>query len=237
MSDRFGLRNSPFKYYVNDTSTNNDVYTTAIGSDTNFGFFPWAPKLNLTTLLEEVDLEPTDEVYIDTGIYRMNEPNPPWMSSTNTPIVWQSSDGGSEGQAVLVRGSWHADGSLFMATNRFFADGFFFMDADYVDLRNLRFSGESLYFEGTGLVVSNFAVTNGPIAGVAMNIESDESSFIDLQIDRCSVALSGQGNRLERMRQRWGGSEIVGTNVTLINSVVFVTNALQTGVWSTPPAR
>ena len=230
ISDRFGLRNSPFKYYINDTSTVNDVYTTAIGNDANLGFFPWVPKLNLTALLEEVDLEPTDEVYIDTGTYRMNEPNPPWMSDTNTPIVWQSSDGGNAGQPVLVRGSWHADGSTFKATNRFFAGGIFFMDANYVDLRNLRFSGESLFFEGAGLVVSNWAVTNGPIAGVALSIETDDASFIDLQVDRCSVELSGQGNRIERMRQRWGASEIVGTNVTLLNSVVYVTNALQTGV-------
>ena len=104
------------------------------------------------------------------------------------------------------------------------------MDADYVDLRNLRFSGESLFFEGVGLVVSNWAVTNGPIAGVALSIKTDDSTFIDLQIDRCSVELSGQGNRLERMQQRWGGAEIVGTNVTLLNSVVYTTNALQTGV-------
>ncbi len=226
----FGLRNSPFRYYLNDTSRVNDVYTDAIGNDCNMGFYPGAPKLTLGALLEDVDLEPTDLVYVDTGVYLMNEPNPPWLTDTNMPIRWEASDGGGEGERVLVNGSTHPDGSVFLATNRFAVNGFFFLDADFVELKNLQFSGESISFSGNGLVVSNLVVTNGFNPTVSFQIRSDSSVFEDLRVDRAGVTLSGNSNRVERMHQRWGETTIVGTNVTMLRSSIFTTSHLRTGV-------
>ena len=224
----FGLRNSPFKYYVNDDSTNNDVYATAPGDDLNMGFYTAAPKLSLITLLQDVDLEPTDIVYIDTGLY--------WMADTNTPIRWESSDGGTTGQVVVVRGSTHPDGSRFITTTNFVPTpngerGFFYVEASFVDMRNLRFEGESINFKGSSLVVSNLSLTNR--AGgypVAMNMRSDKSTFENIQIDRSSFSLSGQSNAVRRLVQRWGEAEIIGTNDVLRNSVVFTTNSGRTGL-------
>lgn len=51
----FGLRNNPFKYYVNDLSTANDIYAAGPGDDANMGFYPAAPKLTLGGLLADVD--------------------------------------------------------------------------------------------------------------------------------------------------------------------------------------
>ena len=226
----FGLRNSPFRYYLNDTSRVNDVYTDAIGNDCNMGFYPAAPKLTLNALLEDVDLEPTDMVFIDTGVYLMSEPNPPWMTDTNSPIRWEASDGGREGELVLVNGSTHPDGSLFLTTNRFATGGFFFMGADYVELNHLRFSGESLSFAGRGLTVSNLHMTNGFNPIVALSLRADASVFQDLRVDRANVTLSGNGNRVDRMHQRWGETAIVGTNVTMLRSSIFTTSHLKTGV-------
>ena len=56
-------------YYVNDSSTNGNVYTTAVGNDGNNGLTPATPKLSLTNLLSSVGLLPGDTVYLDTGIY------------------------------------------------------------------------------------------------------------------------------------------------------------------------
>ena len=223
----FGLRNSPFTYYLNDTSTNNDVYTTSVGSDGNLGFYPAAPKLTLQALLEAVDLEATDRVFIDTGIYRMNETNLPWRTDTNTPIVWDASDGGKEGpnQAVVVRGSHHPDGSHFVATNRFSTGGFFFLNASFVDMRDLWFAGESIQIAGEGLTVSNLVLTNG-----SMRVASDGAVFENVRVDRGAFSLSGQGTRVKLMQQRWGEADIVGTNVTMLNSVVYTTNAMRTGL-------
>ncbi len=214
----FGLRNSPFKYYVNDTSTVNDVYTTAIGSDTNMGFYPAAPKLSLIALLGDVDLEPTDEVYVDTGVYH--------LADTNTPILWEASDGGEEGESVSAYGSTHADGSRFLATNRFSTGGAFFMEASYVDMQDLQFVGEAMEFKGTGLEIRNLALSNG-----SMRVTSVDSTFEDVQIDRGSLSLSGQGNVIDRLAQRWGETAIIGTNAIMRHSVIFTTNYSKTGVW------
>ncbi|NCA81758.1 MAG: hypothetical protein EOM72_03315 [Opitutae bacterium] len=227
----FGLRNSPFTYYLNDTSRVNDVYTDAVGDNTNMGFYAAAPKLTLKALLEEVDLEPTDRIFVDTGIYQLSEPNLPWMTDTNTPIRWEASDGGEppdgEGnsRSVVFQGSTHPDGSHFVTTNKFPAGAFFFMEASHVDMRDLWFAGESMQFTGTGLVGSNLFLTNG-----SMWVASDMSVFENIQVDRGSFTLSGQGNQVKLLRQRWGEAAIVGTNVTMMNSVVYTTNQMRTGV-------
>lgn len=213
----FGLRNSPFKYYLNDASTVNDVYTGTIGHDDNWGYFPWAPKLTLQALLEAIDLEPTDEVYIDTGIY--------YMSDTNRPIVWEASNGGAPGQPVLVRGSTHADGSWFVATNMFVTPYFFSMAANHVDMRDLRFSGENMEFQGSGIQARNVVLSNG-----TLRLLGNGSVFEGIQLDRGSFSLSGQSNRVERLRQRWGETAMVGSNVSLHYSVVYTTNSGRTGL-------
>ncbi len=216
-SETWGLRNSPFKYYVNDESTNNDVYATAIGCDTNTGYYPRSPKLTMVSLLADIDLEPTDIVYVDTGNH--------YMQGTNTPIRWEASDGGENGQPVLIRGSTNAAGSWIVATNRFSAGGFFFMEASHMDMRLVNFAGESIQFLGGHVTVSNMALTNG-----SMLVRSDASTFKNVRLDRGSLSLSGVSNRIERMIQRWGETAIVGTNVALVQSVVFTTNSFKTGV-------
>lgn len=221
----FGLRNSPFKYYVNDASTDGDVYCTRPGNDDNYGFDVDIPKLTLQELLGVIDLEPTDHVYVDTGLYE--------MADTNNPIVWGSGDSGAPGQAIEVFGS--PNGSWFDAPSDFAPIGsdraFFFLNGSYVNLRHLRFRGESLIFRGNGLVVSNVVVTNR--AGgfpVSLRVRGDGIRLRDLQIDRGALTLSGLSNRVERMRQRWGETEIVGTNATLVNSAILTTNANRTGI-------
>ena len=223
----FGLRNKPFKYYVNDASTNNDVYCTAPGDDENYGDDVDIPKLTLQSLLGEIDVEPSDQVYVDTGLYD--------MSDTNNPIVWGSGDAGLAGQSVEVRGSTHPDGSRFVAPFNFVPVGqeraMLFMRANYVDARNLRFEGESLVFTGNGLVVSNLALTNRAGEGtVSLRMRGNSSRFLGLQLTRSSLLLSGESNRVERLRQRWGETELFGTNVVLVNSAVMTTNASRTGI-------
>jgi hypothetical protein len=213
----FGLRNSPFKYYLNDDSTVDDVYTDVPGHDDHWGFFPWAPKLTLQALLEAIDLEPTDEVYIDTGLY--------YMTDTNLPIVWEASNGGEAGGPVVVQGSTHASGSWFITTNRFVTPYFFYMGASHVDMRDLRFRGENMEFRGDGLAVQRLVLTNG-----AMRLLGNSSQFEDVQLDRGTLSLSGQSNRVERLQQRWGETEMVGTNVSLLHSVVYTTNNARTGL-------
>lgn len=223
----FQLRNRPFTYYLNDDSTVNDVFTTnAPGNDANLGFYPAAPKRDLISLLEIVDLEAGDQVYIDTGIY--------YLADTNRPVVWGTAQSGKAGEEVMIRGSWHPDGSWFVATNNFVPygnnQGFFFMEANHVDMESVHFRGESIDFRGDGLKIRGVTLTNRPGKQVSMQLRGNSNRFEDIQVDRGSLTLAGQGNRLERLRQRWGQTTIVGTNAVLMNSVVYSTNALSTGV-------
>ena len=61
-------------YYLNDGSITDDVYTTSVGNDSNSGTSPGLPKrtLNGTSGILDIDLEPGDTVYIDTGLYTLN---------------------------------------------------------------------------------------------------------------------------------------------------------------------
>ncbi|NCD23099.1 MAG: hypothetical protein EOL90_09190, partial [Spartobacteria bacterium] len=221
----FGLRNSPFKYYVNDEATEGDVFTVAPGHDENLGFFPDIPKLTLQDLLGSIDVEPTDQVYIDTGTYVMDD--------TNNPIIWGTGDEGAPGMPIDVFGS--PSGTWFEATGDFAPiasdRAFFYMDANYANMHNLRFRGESLIFRGNGLIASNLVLTNrmsGP--PVSLNVRGNGVRFRDLQLDRGGMVLSGNSNRIERMRQRWGETQIIGTNATLVNSAILTTTPNRTGI-------
>lgn len=224
--DYFGLRNSPFKYYLNDTSMVNDVYTTAPGFDApRRGTHPGAPLLNLRYLLSQRQLGAGDYLYVDTGVYRISEPNAPWFNSTNTATRWENSDEGEGGLPVICRGSYHVDGSRFLTTNRFVGGACFFLEASHVDMQDLMWHGDNIEFSGDGLAVRNLSLTNG-----SFEQWGDYSVFEDLKVDRGSVVLYGSDNRVSRMVQLRGETLVVGTNVTMLNSVIYTTNTVRTGV-------
>jgi hypothetical protein len=91
----FALRQGgSIPYYVNNLSTQGDVYCTSPGSDVNTGYLPSTPKATLQGLLDEVDLEPGDVVYMDTGTYAIN-----------VTTLWGELDGGNVTNPVILRGS------------------------------------------------------------------------------------------------------------------------------------
>jgi C1A family cysteine protease len=59
-------------YYVNDGSIDHDTWCTAPGSSTNDGLTPGAPKLGLDDVLVTYDIEPGDQILVDTGSYNPN---------------------------------------------------------------------------------------------------------------------------------------------------------------------
>ncbi|MGQ9574013.1 MAG: Ig-like domain-containing protein, partial [Thermoguttaceae bacterium] len=66
-----GLKLEGEYYYVNDGSTVNDQWCTAVGDDANDGRSPARPKATVQAILATYDLEPGDVVYIDTGTYSL----------------------------------------------------------------------------------------------------------------------------------------------------------------------
>jgi Right handed beta helix region/Periplasmic copper-binding protein (NosD) len=213
-----GLRNSPFTYYLNDVYTNNDVYCSAPGSDTNKGYYSASPLLTLEHMLATNDFQPGDLVFIDTGTYVFTD--------TNSAILWANSDGGEEGQPVVVRGSTHSNGSHIIGDGHFSQRAFFFMEASYIDMSDVNFASAPIEFSGQSLMISNLWMTNGNVG-----VYSHYSSFGNIRLDRGSLLMSGRENEIDRMQQRWGESTLIGTNVTVQRSVVYTTNALRTGIW------
>ncbi len=91
----FALRQGgSIPYYINNLSTQGDVFCTSPGNDGNTGYLPSTPKATLQALLDDIDLEPGDVVYMDTGTYAIN---------VNT--LWGELDGGTVTNPVILRGS------------------------------------------------------------------------------------------------------------------------------------
>ena len=212
---RFGLRNSPFTYYLNDLSLEGDIYTTGIGNDENLGCYPAAPRLTLQSLLENEDFEPTDRILVDTGVYSLGD--------TNHPIVWEAADSGEEGNPVVLMGS--TNGSQFVASKPFAAGHIFSSEASWLDIRDIAMLGGRVVFSGLGLVVSNLSVSNGTLA-----IQSEDSAFRDVNIYRGTATVAGKDNTVSGLEARWGTMDLTGTDVTVMNSLVYVTNASATGI-------
>ena len=81
-------------FYVNDSSSSNDNWCDAAGSDVNDGLYLTSPKASVQAILSSYDLGAGDVVLIDTGDYAL----------TNSVTV-TSSDGGALGNPVIFLGS------------------------------------------------------------------------------------------------------------------------------------
>ncbi len=98
-------------YYVNDASTNNDQYCTAIGAGNNNGISPNAPLNSLAEVFKRNLLKPGDTVYVDTGSYAL---------STN--VVIDAAHAGTADSPIRIIGT--RGGSVFIRntsgiTNRY----------------------------------------------------------------------------------------------------------------------
>ncbi len=60
------------EFYVNDGDLTNDEYSTAVGNDANDGLTPATPKATLQAILATYDLGDGDTVFVDTGLYALD---------------------------------------------------------------------------------------------------------------------------------------------------------------------
>ncbi len=92
-AETFTVPENTTTFYVNDSSTAGDMYTTAPGSNRNDGRIASAPKPNPLNLLRTYTLGPTDKLFIDTGVYPLF-----------TPMVLSGTIGVGDGQGFVVTG-------------------------------------------------------------------------------------------------------------------------------------
>ncbi len=131
-------------YYVNDASTSGDVYCNAAGSDSTGTGAIDAPYATLTNLLAQIDLEPGDTVYIDTGSY------------PDTTVAVTTNDQGSAASWVTFQGSTNeAAGGTHLSRPSSTADEIFYLTGQYIRLRNM-----TLYNPSADLTVYDNAGRN-----------------------------------------------------------------------------
>lgn len=63
----FVQKSAATTFYVNDNSTKGDIYTTAIGNDSNDGISVGSPKLSISATYQKA--QKGDTIIIDTGSY------------------------------------------------------------------------------------------------------------------------------------------------------------------------
>ncbi len=212
----FALRNKPFVFYINDTSTVHDVYTSAVGSDINLGLFANAPKATLQSLLDTLDVEGGDTILIDTGTYPV----------TNVFGTVTDSDSGRAGQPVYIRGSTNVFGSTL---HQFEGTTAIQLSGDYIDLRCLNFNSGALVIDGNDVTAASLVFSNaslsasggGPLAPGIRNLQIE-----DVRTYAGNVAfMRVEDSVLRRATLCHGGISVLNNsaNVTLENALVYGT--------------
>ncbi len=165
-------------YYVNDNSTSNDVYTTAVGSDSNDGLTPATPMANLQALLNLRDLGPGDTVFVDTGTYNLASDVQVLNNDSGVTIVGVPSTVTSK--TIFNRGG--VTGSNAFVLN----------NADNVTLRNFEVTGAG----SVGIVISNdsddVSILDSRLYGSNIQVSGDATS------DRTRIAQSIFGGQSTR---------------------------------------
>jgi parallel beta-helix repeat protein len=79
-SQPFFIANSGNAYYVNDSSTTGDVYTTAVGNNANSGKSPSAPMASIEAVINTYHPGAGDTIYVDNGTYNL-------FHDINIPVI------------------------------------------------------------------------------------------------------------------------------------------------------
>lgn len=135
------IANAPATFYLNDSSTSNDVYCAAVGDDAHDGISPATPKATVKRLQEAFTLIPGDLVELDTGTFLLD-----------ANLIMRSS--GTAAQPIRFLGSTHPDGTLIHRNNTGM-NAIQIDRADYVRLESLRVTGGSIGVRVDGASAGN----------------------------------------------------------------------------------
>ena len=114
--DYFQIRvNGALTYYVNDGSTADDAWCTAVGDDANDGLTPATPKATIQDVIDDYDLNPSDVVRIDTGTYNLTANiiiTSDDEGDSSAPVTFEASPYGvtiDRGDTSVGARVWHVD--------------------------------------------------------------------------------------------------------------------------------
>ena len=166
----FMIVNNGHSYYINDSSTVGDVYSTAVGNDANSGKDPAHPMATLAALLQAYNLGPADTVFIDTGNYTLLRNVMLGAQLSGLTIVGPTTGSGAPFQPC------------FADTNAGCYD-FQMQGGTNVTLGNLTLTGglDGLYgsstVNSTGLTVANCAIFGNVSYGIYLDAGNDHANI------------------------------------------------------------
>jgi parallel beta-helix repeat protein len=172
------LPNSGAVFYLNDSSSTNDVYCTTIGSDANDGLSPSTPMANLKRLVVTYKLMPGDTIRIDTGL---------WTLDANLMLT----ESGAPGQLIRLVGSTNAMGSVFNRNDTGVGMyGLHLKGNHYVRLENLKVTGAEHGITGggsQGIEIVGCEVYGNTVWGIAVG------SCTNIVVSGCIARNNGHG--------------------------------------------
>lgn len=226
----FILRNGPILFYVNDTNTLGDIYTTAIGSSTNDGLVPSRPKSVVNDIFERYNIDGGDTIYVDTGFYLLT--NSTYIgildsgSATNLVYILGSTNGAAGGTRLAPMPPPLDTNSTLVVTND---AAFRFTGASGVSVANFITDNfkDGIRFElfAFGNIASNMLIRGSEFGGVAFSLASD--NIIDRSVItrglRNGINMSVSGDNKIRNSIIWSNS---GSAVVMSLSDASFTNCV-----------
>jgi large repetitive protein len=218
--ERFSVPVAGPNYYVNDGSTANDEYSTAVGNNRNSGKTPGDPKANLLPLLRTYDLGPGDVVRIDTGNY---------IHVRNVVISGNLTSGNDEGARFTGPTDPAKVATIDRANTSPGSTNIEVVQADYVTREHLTLTGAemgvwvhnaSTHFAGRHLILANnrqdgirlesdasgsaldyLTAFNNQRTGIAINTAIGQLAHSEAHHNGTDISISG-----------WGSPTIVGSS-------------------------
>ncbi|MCC5830830.1 MAG: right-handed parallel beta-helix repeat-containing protein, partial [Phycisphaeraceae bacterium] len=163
-------------FYVNDQSTFQDVYTTAIGNNRNTGKTPDDPKADFLAILHGYSLTANDVVFIDTGSY---------IQVGNAVISGNPMIGDDEGFTIQGPDVPERVARIDRANTYDFnaARVFDFNDGDFVTVRNLWLEnaqhGILIQNNSTNLRFENLVIQGHSLDGIRLEAASENTVVSD----------------------------------------------------------
>lgn len=218
----FGL-NGPFTFYVNDDSTDGDVFTGAVGNDANTGLSSNEPMATLSVLLNTYDLDPEDEVWIDTGVYA--------FTTNNLARILRDNRGAQDLPVVILgspAGTVWSGGGLTVLT----------VDAPYVVVSNVVLQAANVSVLSTNVVLQSLVATNSTVtlaAGSALNtvegfrlsgggitLAGNDGMVRRGRMSNSVVTISGARGSMTNVIMQGGSPQVTisGANASLVNNTL-----------------
>jgi autotransporter-associated beta strand protein len=160
-------------YYINDSSTTGDQYSTAAGNNRATGLLPSAPLPLLTTLLRTYTLGAEDTVYVDTGTYYDFAP----VELSGNPAV-------GSGQGVTIIGPTQTGDTATINALGFTSPAVIDVnDASFVTISHIGVAGGNYGIwvrnASTNFTGSYLTATNNLLGGIRIEADSTTAATLN----------------------------------------------------------